>query len=74
MAAPPPTLGISPTIAPSSSTGSDLHQQDQMFDFGGVYVGASQPSPVMRIARDIAVGVAVAIAVRYMLKEFKIKL
>lgn len=67
MATPP--LTISPTIAPASSTGSDIHDAEQTHQFGDINIGGSGGSFIEKTARDVLVALAVAVAARYIMKR-----
>lgn len=60
-------LSISPTIAPSSSTGSDLHETDQDFGFGDISFGSDEPNLLEKFARDALMALAVALAVKFVM-------
>jgi len=68
MAAPPP-LNIAPNINPMSGTGSDIHGLEAPISFGDIALGGAETSWVQKAARDVAVGLAVALAARYLFQR-----
>ncbi|WP_121630095.1 hypothetical protein [Tropicibacter alexandrii] len=50
---------------PVSGTGSDLHQQDQLFEFGAINMGGPEPLPWhLKLAKDLGYAVIIAVAVK----------
>ena len=66
----PGSFGLELGIAPSSGTGSDIFDKAYDFEFGGVSVGGGQ-SWVSSLARDITVGLIVAVAAKYAWSKIK---
>lgn len=64
-----PPLTISPTIAPSSSTGADMHPQEQHFAFGNVSFGPEPKHWAVKIATDAAIALAVGLAAKFILER-----
>ncbi len=69
MAAPLPPLELATTIAPSASTGSDAHGQNQGFEFGNISFGPEPTHWAFKAVRDVAVGLAVALAAKYVIQQ-----
>lgn len=65
-----PSLHISPTIAPSSSTGADAHKTQQSYDFGGVVIG-NHKTIAQRIAEGVAIAIIAGLAGKYILEKMK---
>lgn len=64
----PTSLSIAPTVAPSSSVGTDMTGQDQQFKFGDIYSGGSR-SMYETIATNAIAGLVVAVAVKFVLPK-----
>jgi len=71
MAGPNPGLSIAPTIAPASSTGSDIHEHSFDFGFGDITIGAEKTEWWQKIASQVAIGVVVAISVKLILDALR---
>lgn len=68
MAVPP--LQLSAAVNPQSGTGSDIHDKRYNFDFGGISNGSGD-SWVSKMVRDAVIGVAVAMAAKYLWTKIK---
>ncbi|MBV1863004.1 MAG: hypothetical protein KUG74_01090 [Rhodobacteraceae bacterium] len=68
MAVPP--LEFSASVNPQSGTGSDIHEKNFGFDFGGISNGSGD-NWVSKIMRDAVIGVAVALAAKYVWTKIK---
>lgn len=68
-----PPLNLSSTPVSSASTGSDIFDKDFQADFGGVSVGGggAGASWVSGLMRDLVVGAATALAVKFLWSKIK---
>ncbi len=70
MTAPTP-FNIAPTLAPSSSTGSDLHELIQETNFGDVSFGPKPLTGTQKIIQQVAIGLAVAVGAKFIMEAIK---